>query len=163
MLSIYKYWVILAITSPTLVVITASVILVNMQKGGGPMDVIWTKLNRMVDGSITAQCNHIGRMKKYYKKCVKQPRSSEPQQNMVCDPVTVSQPMPAQQAKRPAALQFGPDPPRAKKRQADLNSHVVQTPAATKDDRDDQIVLSSCMRCGLQQLLPKMTWMTRLC
>ena len=122
------------------------------------MDVIWTKFSHMVDGSkVTAQCklclnaqsNHIGRMKKHYEKCVKQPRSSEPQpstarepqQDAVCDsaPVPVSQPMPAQQAKRPAALQFGHDPPPAKKRQADLNSHVVRTPAATKDDLDDQI------------------------
>ena len=47
--------------------------------------------------------------------------------------------MPAQQAKRPAALQFGPDPPPAKKCQADLNSNVVWTPEATKDDLDDQI------------------------
>ena len=38
-------------------------------------------------------------------------------------PVPVSQPMPAQHAKHPAALQLGPDPPAAKKRQADLNSH----------------------------------------
>ena len=112
------------------------------------MDVIWTKFNRMVDGSkVTAQCklclnaqsNHIGRMKKHYKKCVKPLRSSEPQQDAVCAPVPVpvSQPTPAQQAKHPAALQFGPDPPPAKKRQADLNSHVVWTPAATKDDLDD--------------------------
>ena len=59
----------------------------------------------------------------------------------MCDPapVPVSQPMPAQQVKRPVALQFGPDPPPAKKRQADFNSHVVRTPAATKDDLDDQI------------------------
>ena len=59
----------------------------------------------------------------------------------MCDPAPtpVSQPTPAQQAKRPAALQFGPDPPPAKKHQADLNSHVVRTPAATKDDLDDQI------------------------
>ena len=48
-------------------------------------------------------------------------------------------PNPCQQAKRPATLQFGPDPPSAKKRQAGLNSRVVQTPAATKDDLDDQI------------------------
>ena len=54
-------------------------------------------------------------------------------------PVPISQPMPAQQAKIPAALQFGPDPSPAKKRQADLNSHVMRTPAATKDDLDDQI------------------------
>ena len=59
----------------------------------------------------------------------------------MCDPapVSVSQPMPAQQAKHPAALQFGPGPPPAKKHKADLNSHVVRTPAATKDDLDDQI------------------------
>ena len=58
----------------------------------------------------------------------------------MCDPapVPVSQPTLAQQAKRPAALQFGPDPPPAKKRQADLNGHVVWTQAATKDDQDDQ-------------------------
>ena len=106
------------------------------------MDVIWIKFNCMVDGSkVTAQSNHIGRMKQHYEKYVKQPRSSEPQQDAVCDlaPVPLSQPMPAQQAKRPAALQFGPDPPPAKKRQADLNSHVVRTPAATKDDLDDQV------------------------
>ena len=54
-------------------------------------------------------------------------------------PVPVSQPTPAQQAKRLAALQFSPDPPPAKYRQADLNSHVVQTQAATKDDLNDQI------------------------
>ena len=144
------------------------------------MDLIWTKFNCMVDGSkVTAQCklclnaqsNYIGRMKKRYEKCVKQPRSSEPQpstasepppstasepqpstasepqpstasepqQDAVCDPapVLVSQTMPAQQAKRPAALQFGPDSPPAKKRQTDLNSHVVWTPATTKDDLPD--------------------------
>ena len=88
-------------------------------------------------------------MKTHYEKCVKQPRSSEPQpstacepqQDVVCDPtpVTVSQPTPAQQAKRPAALQFSSDPPPAKKRQ----------------------LTSTVMWCGLQQL-PKMTWMTRL-
>ena len=86
-------------------------------------------------------------MKKHYEKCVKQPRSSEPQastasephQDAVCNPapVPVSQPTPAQQAKRPAALQFSPDPPPAKKRQADLNSHEVWTPVATIDDLDD--------------------------
>ena len=88
-------------------------------------------------------------MKQHYEKCDKQSRSSEPQpstasepqQDTVCDPapVPVSQPTPAQQAKRPAALQFGPDPPPVKKRQADLSSHVVRTPSATKDDLDDQI------------------------
>ena len=76
--------------------------------------------------SLNAQSNHIGRMKKHYEKCVKQPRSSEPQsstanepqQDTVCDPVPVpaSQPTSTQQAKRPAALQFGPDPPPAMKR-----------------------------------------------
>ncbi len=112
------------------------------------MDVIWTKFNCTVDGSkVTAQCklclnaqsNHIDRMKKHYEKCVKQPRSSE--QDAVCDPapVPVFQPSPAQQAKHPAALQFGPDLPPAKTHQADLNSYVVRTPAATKDDLDDQI------------------------
>ena len=70
------------------------------------MDVIWTKFNCMIDGSkVTAQCklclnaqsNHIGRMKKYYEKCVNQPRSSEPQlctarepqQDAVCDPALI--------------------------------------------------------------------------
>ena len=87
-------------------------------------------------------------MKKHYVKYVKLPRSSEPhpstayvpQQDAMCEPapVLVSQPLPAQQPKRQAALQFGPDPP-AKMRQVDLNSHVVVTPAATKDDLDDQI------------------------
>ena len=60
-------------------------------------------------------------------------QASEPQQDAVPAPVPISQPT------RPAALQFGPDPPPAKKRQADLNSHEVWTPAATKDDLDDQI------------------------
>ena len=88
-------------------------------------------------------------MKKHYEKCVKHPRSSEPQpstasepqQDVVCDPAPAPcfPTHPAQQAKRPAALQFGPDPPPAKKHQVDLNSHVVRTPAVTKDDLHDQI------------------------
>ena len=119
-----------------------------MQKGCRHMDIIWTKFNRMVDCSkvscvscLNAQSNHIGRMKKHYEKCVKQPRSSESQpstgsesqRDVVCDPapVPVSQLTPAQQAKHPAALQFGPDPP-----------PVVQTPAATKDDLDDRLLSS---------------------
>ena len=119
------------------------------------MDVIWTKFNNhMVDGSkVTAQCklclnaqsNHIGRMKKHYEKCVKQPRSSapqpstacEPQQDVACDPapVPISQPTPAQQAKHPATLPFGSD---------------LHQPRSIK-------VTSTAMWCGLQQL-PKMTW-----
>ena len=59
------------------------------------MDVIWTKFNHMVDGSkVTAQCklclnaqsNYIGRMKQHYEKCVKQPRSSEPQPSIASEP-----------------------------------------------------------------------------
>ena len=82
----------------------------------------------------------------YSAQTIKQPRSSEPQpstasepqQNTVCDPapVPVSQSIPAQQAKHPAAIHFGPDPPPTKKRQAHLSSHVVRT--LTR-------LLSSCM------------------
>ena len=70
---------------------------------------------------------------KKHEKCVKQPRSSdlqpstasEPQQDEVNAPVPVPVSQPGQ-------------PPPAKKRQLDLNSHVVHTPAATKDDLDDK-------------------------
>ena len=129
-----------------------------MQRGGRPMDVIWTKFNRMVDGSkVTAQrrlclnalSNHIGRMKKHYEECVKQPRSSdpqpsiasEPQQDTVFDqaPVPVSQPTPAQQASIPL-----------------LASSVL-----ILHQRRSVKLTSTVMWCELQQLL-KMTRMNRL-
>ena len=120
-----------------------------MQKGGRPIDVIWTKFNHMVDGSkVTAQCklclnaqsNHIGRMKKHYEKCVKQPRSSKPQ------PSTAS------------AAGCGPYlPTRASSASPRLLSSSVLIhyhPRSVK-------LTSTVMWYGLKQL-PKMTWMTRL-
>ena len=123
------------------------------------MDIIWAKFNRMVDGSkvtasvscLNAQSNHIGRMKKHYEKCVKQPISSEPQ------PVSLSR------TRRVTQLQsLFPNPRQLSKpsfqllsssvlihhQPRSINSYVVRTSAATKDDLDDQIA-EFLYGCGL--------------
>ena len=56
----------------------------------------WMVLKSLLSVSSDAQSDHIGRMKKHYEKCVKQPRSSEPQPSTASEPQqdTVYDPVP---------------------------------------------------------------------
>jgi hypothetical protein len=110
--------------------------------------------HRVSDGSkVSSQCkkclhimsNKMDRMTTRYKKCSQQTTlqssdgQSEPTPVPDASPSSVGSST-SQPQKRSLADPFGPAPP-AKKRQSDLNNHIVRTSQATKEELDEKVKL----------------------
>jgi len=112
-----------------------------MQRGGRPKNPIWGHFHCLENGTkVTVQCKLClkvqsakpDRMRDHYAKCLKQKSTESSDQNVVPASPAVSEPV-----KRSADASNTVPP--MKKRQSDMNQHVLRTTDTQKDQLDEEV------------------------